>query len=190
MKYITTIDFGQLTTEADFIGRWKQTTMKTSMFLISKVMENYQSPFELSYFDVRLPDVVTFCEDFALPCPWKSGWLEAYHRRSRVLRNCGVLALAWNTEIHWNKLRTSMTFSWYMIFRWFPQVVHRRLVPSWLSNIEGMFSMSRYALRNEPISGSINNHLQTARLVILKPKVRWSFCLVVLRTFFSKTTPT
>ena len=37
--------------------------------------------------------------------------------------------------------------------------------------MEGMFSLSRYAPRNEPISGSINNHLQTARLVILKPKV-------------------
>jgi len=69
MKYITTIDFGQLTTEADFIGRWKQTTMKTSCFSSAKSWKNYQSPFELSYFDVRLPDVVTFCEDFALPCP-------------------------------------------------------------------------------------------------------------------------
>lgn len=139
MKYITTIDFGQLTTEADLIGRWKRRTMKTYeniMFLISKVMENYQSPFEVSYFDVRLPDV-NFCEDFSmLPCQ-KSGWLEAYHRRSRVLRNCGVLALARNTEIRWNKLRTetvilSHIFSWYMIcmmFRWFLQVVHRRLVP-------------------------------------------------------------
>ena len=43
--------------------------------------------------------------------------------------------------------------------------------------MEGMFSLSRYAPRNEPISGSINNHLQTARLVILKPKVPCFFLL-------------
>ncbi len=73
-----------------------------------------------------------------LPCPWKSGWLEAYHSRSRVLRNCRVLALTWTTEINWNRLRTSMAFSWYLhdipdvcklfIVGWYLTVKHGRHV--------------------------------------------------------------
>ena len=40
-----------------------------NIMFLSKVLENCQSPFELSCFDARLSDVVNFCEEFAiLPC--------------------------------------------------------------------------------------------------------------------------